>query len=140
MTVPRVAHYGNPGANTEEAAQTIFGPIEAVSCATFAALFEAVADGTATYGVIAVENSQAGSINDTYDLLLTHRDTVTIRGEFDLQIHHYLLALPGTPLDAITVALSHPQGLAQTRDFLTRHGIRGGDRRRHGGERAACPR
>lgn len=125
MAVPRVAHFGIPGANTEEAAQTIFGPIEAVPCATFAAIFEAVAGGATEYGVVAVENSQAGSINDTYDLLLTHRDTVTIQGEFDLQVHHYLLALPGVPLDAITVALSHPQALAQTHGFLTRHGIKG---------------
>lgn len=125
MTPPRVAHYGNPGAHTEEAAQTIFGPIKAVPCATFAAIFEAVADGTVAFGVVAVENSQAGSINDTYDLLLTHREAVTIRGEFDLHVHHYLLALPGVPLDAITVALSHPQALAQTHGFLTRHGIRG---------------
>jgi prephenate dehydratase len=125
MILPRVAHYGNPGANTEEAAQAIFGPIAAVPCVTFAAIFEAVADGSAAYGVVAVENSQAGSINDTYDLLLTHRDAVTIRGEFDLQVHHHLLALPDVPLDAITVALSHPQALAQTHGFLTRHGIRG---------------
>jgi prephenate dehydratase len=95
MTRPRVAHYGNPGANTEEAALAIFGPSETVPCATFAAIFEAVAAGTVEFGVVAVENSQAGSINDTYDLLLTHREAVTIRGEFDLWVHHYLLASAG---------------------------------------------
>jgi len=125
MTRPRVAHYGNPGANTEEAALAIFGPSETVSCATFAAIFEAVAAGTVEFGVVAVENSQAGSINDTYDLLLAHHEAVTIRGEFDLWVHHYLLALPDDELSAITVALSHPQALAQTHGFLTRHGIKG---------------
>jgi prephenate dehydratase len=125
MTRPRVAHYGNPGANTEEAALAIFGSSDTVPCATFAAIFEAVAAGSVEFGVVAVENSQAGSINDTYDLLLTHRETVTIRGEFDLWVHHYLLALPEDELADITVALSHPQALAQTHGFLTKHGIRG---------------
>lgn len=125
MTRTRVAHYGNPGANTEEAALAIFGPSETVPCATFAAIFEAVAAGTVEFGVVAVENSQAGSINDTYDLLLTHHETVTIRGEFDLWVHHYLLALPEDDLADISVALSHPQALAQTHGFLMQHGIRG---------------
>ena len=75
-------------------------------------------------------------INDTYDLLLTHREAVTIRGEFDLHVHHYLLALPEDDLASITVALSHPQAIAQTRGFLTRHGIRG----EIGGDTAACAR
>ena len=130
----RVAHYGSPGTNTEEAAMTIFGQIDAVPCSTFAAIFETVIAGRAEFGVVAVENSQAGSINDTYDLLLTHREAVTIRGEFDLHVHHYLLALPEDDLGAITVALSHPQAIAQTRGFLTRHGIRG----EIGGDTAAC--
>ncbi len=51
MTRPRVAHYGNPGANTEEAALAIFGPSETVPCATFAAIFEAVAAGTAEFSI-----------------------------------------------------------------------------------------
>ncbi len=125
MTALRVAHYGNPGANTEEAALAIFGPSETVPCSTFAAIFEAVASNTVNFGVVAVENSQAGSINDTYDLLLAHHQQVGIHGEFDLWVHHYLLALPEATLDQITVALSHPQALAQTHGFLTQHGIRG---------------
>ena len=51
MTRPRVAHYGNPGANTEEAALAIFGPSETVPCATCAAIFEAVAAGTAEFSI-----------------------------------------------------------------------------------------
>ena len=132
----RVAHYGSPGTNTEEAAMTIFGQIDAVPCPTFAAIFETVIAGRAEFGVVAVENSQAGSINDTYDLLLTHREAVTIRGEFDLHVHHYLLALPEDDLASITVALSHPQAIAQTHDFLARHGIRG----EIGGDTAGCAR
>lgn len=125
MAARRVAHYGNPGANTEEAALTIFGTCTTVPCTTFAAIFEAVAARTVDFGVVAVENSQAGSINDTYDLLLTHYQTVTVCGEFDLWVHHYLLGLPGATLDQISVAFSHPQALAQTHDFLAQHGIRG---------------
>lgn len=132
----RVAHYGGPGTNTEEAALTIFGQIDAVPCPTFARTFEAVVEGRAAFGVVPVENSQAGSINETFDLLLTHREAVTIRGEFDLHVHHYLMALPEDDLASITTAISHPQAIAQTHEFLARHGIRG----EIGGDTAGCAR
>ena len=133
---PRVAHYGGPGTNTEEATLTIFGQADLLPCPTFAAIFEAVSAGRAAFGVVAVENSQAGSINDTYDLLLTYSQTITIRGEYDLQVHHHLLALPEDSLADITTALSHPQALAQTQGFLTRHNIKGVI----GGDTAGCAR
>ncbi len=120
---PRVAYQGEHGAYSEEAALAIFGAAETVPCPTLADAFGALARGDADFATVPVENSQAGSINDTYDLLLTHRGELTIRGEFDLHVHHCLLALPEDDPAGIRAALSHPQALAQCARFLASRGI-----------------
>ena len=127
---PRVAHFGEHGAYTEEAALNVFGDAETVPCPSFAAVFAAVVDGAADFGVIAVENSLGGWLNETYDLLMKHHETLTIRAEYDLPVHHCLLALPGETLETITTVLSHPQAIAQTRAFWEPRGylaVVGGD-------------
>lgn len=121
---PRVSYQGERGAFSEEAALTIFGAAETLPCPTFTEAFDALVSGAADFATVPVENSQAGSINDTYDLLLTHRERLTIRGEFDLHVHHCLLALPEDDPATIAVALSHPQALAQCRGFLASRGLR----------------
>lgn len=122
-TPPRVSYQGEHGAYSEEAALTIFGEAETIPCPTFADAFDALVAGVADFATVPVENSQAGSINDTYDLLLAHREALTIRGEFDLHVHHCLLALPEDDPATIRVALSHPQALAQCRGFLRARGL-----------------
>src|SRR6516164_183238 len=117
----RVAYQGEPGAYGEEAAVRSFGVTETVQCATFADVFEAVQDGRADRGVVPVENSLAGSINETYDLLLAH--SLVITGELDHRVVHSLMALPGQTLDAVTRVYSHPQALAQCDAFLRQHGL-----------------
>src|SRR5579884_1868863 len=92
----RVAFQGEPGAYSEEAVVRLFGEVETVPCAALAGVFEAVEAGRADRGVVPVENSQAGSINETYDLLLAH--DLVITGELDLRVSHCLLALPGQAL------------------------------------------
>jgi len=116
----RVAYQGEPGAYGEEAVHRMFGDCETVQCGTFAGVFEAVARGDADRGVVPVENSMAGCINETYDLLLKH--TLVITGELELRVSHCLMALPGHTLDQITKVYSHPQALAQCDAYLTRLG------------------
>lgn len=118
----RVAFQGEPGANSEEAVFRVFGErAEPVPCRDLEQTFEAAAVGRADRAVVPVENSQAGSINETYDLLLRH--SLVIVGEYDLRVRHCLLVLPGQPLAAIRRAYSHPQALAQCDAFLRSHGI-----------------
>jgi prephenate dehydratase len=118
----RVAFQGEPGANSEEAVFRVFGEqAEPVPCRDFAHTFETLATGRADGAVVPVENSQAGSINETYDLLLKHH--LVIVGEYDLRVHHYLLAPPGMTLDRVRRAYSHPQALAQCDAFLRHHNI-----------------
>ncbi len=117
----RVAFQGERGAYSEEAAVALFGDVEIVPCPSLHVVFETVVRGEADRGVVPVENSQAGSINETYDLLLAH--TLWITGEVDLRIRHNLLVLPGQDVSSIRKVYSHPQALAQSEAFLREHGM-----------------
>jgi prephenate dehydratase len=118
----RVAFQGEPGANSEEAVFRVFGDqVEPIPCRDLVHTFDAVVAGGADGAVVPVENSQAGSINETYDLLLKHN--LLIVGEYDLRVHHYLMAPAGMSLDQVRRAYSHPQALAQCDAFLRSHRI-----------------
>ena len=85
-------------------------------CATFAEVIESVEDGEADYGVLPVENTTAGSINEVYDLLL--RTRLSIVGEEIYEIVHCLSAVSDVSLANIRRIYSHPQALAQCSNFL----------------------
>lgn len=113
---PRVAFQGERGAYSEQALLTYFPHADAVPCRVIGDAFDAVTSGDAAYGAIPVENSQAGSINEAYDLLLRH--DLTVVGEVKFRVSHCLLALPGQTLGDIKKVYSHPQALAQSMEYL----------------------
>jgi prephenate dehydratase len=117
-----VAFQGERGAYSEEAIQHFFGveEMEPLPCQRLEDIFEAVEGGQARYGMLPVENSTAGSINEAYDLLLD-RD-LRIWGEVFLRVRHALLAPPGTTMADIRTVRSHPQALAQCERYLNGHG------------------
>jgi prephenate dehydratase len=120
-TLP-VAFQGIPGAFSEEALIAHFGDeTDRTALRTFEAVFEAVADGSASAGVVPIENSLAGSVLENHDLLLAH--AVTVIGEAVVAVRHHLLAPPGVELADVTTARSHPQALAQCAVFLDTHSI-----------------
>jgi prephenate dehydratase len=112
----RVGYQGEPGAFSEQAVGLLFSDADAVPHRSFRSIFQAVVDGDVRYGLVPLENSQAGSINETYDLLAS--GSVWIVGEVFLQVDHALLALPGTAAGDIRRVLSHPQALAQCEEYL----------------------
>lgn len=116
----RVAYQGEPGAYSEEAALRRFPSAEATPYATLDDVFRALAEDNVDAAAVAVENSQAGSINRTYDLLRTHDLFVT--GEVVVTVDHCLLALPGETLDTILRVHSHPSALEQCDAFLAARG------------------
>lgn len=125
-----VAFQGERGAFGDEAARIFFGQREAqgagrqvntVPCRNFADVFRAVAGGEVEHGLVPVENSQAGSINDTYDLLRQH--DLFVVGEFSHQVNQCLLCLKGQTLGDIKRVISHPQALAQSDTFLRELGV-----------------
>jgi len=123
----KVAFQGEPGAFSEEAIWRYWerwGEREdphPLACATVEDVFRAVQEGRADLGVVPVENSYAGSINETSDLLRGF--ALYVRGEVILPVSHCLLALPGQRLEEIRRVYSHPQALAQCSNFLRRHGL-----------------
>ncbi len=118
--ITRVAYQGVAGANSEVATIGYFGAdVEPVPCPSFAALFDAVTSLAADYGVLPIENSLAGSVIDSYDLLI--QQPVHIVGELFQHVRHQLLALPGVRLEDVHRVYSHPQALAQSADFLRAH-------------------
>lgn len=117
-----VAYQGEPGAYSETAVLAAFPDAQAMPCDTVRLVFSRVTSGEADFGVVPVENSQAGSVNETYDLLL-NSTLVKIRGEVVVRVDHALLAPPGARLEGIARAYSHWQALAQSEDFLAVHHI-----------------
>ena len=113
----RLAYQGEPGANSEAAALLYGGEhVETLPCKSFDDVFTAVVNHKATHGVVPLENSIAGTIHRTYDLLLDHELQIT--GEVELNVIHCLQGLPGTKIEDVRVVYSHPQALAQCERFL----------------------
>lgn len=119
----RVAFQGTAGAYSEQAVLQYFGSdAEAVACETLEDVFQTVEAATTDYGMLPVENSIAGSVNRSYELLMEH--DLRIFAESILRVRHMLLAQPGTSLASISVVRSHPQALTQCQRYLTRHGLK----------------
>ncbi len=118
----QVAYQGEPGAFSETAVLSLFPNAEPLPCNTIRLVFSRVTSGEATFGVVPLENSQAGSVNETYDLLL-HSSLVRIVGEVVVPVDHALLGVRGSRLEGIVRAYSHWQALAQSEDFLAAHRI-----------------
>ena len=115
----RVAYLGPAGTFSEQATLQFFGAsIEHVPCATIDEVFRATAAGSASYGVIPVENSTEGMVSRSLDLLL--HSPLHIVGEVSLMVKHNLLRLSDS-LENIEVVFAHPQALAQCQGWLNTH-------------------
>lgn len=117
----KVAFQGERGAYSESAVYIFFGNnSEVKTCRDFKDVFETVEKREAEFGVVPIENSIEGSVNQTYDLFLKH--DLKVRGEVVVKIEHCLIANPNTKLEEIKAVYSHPQALAQCRGFLEKSG------------------
>jgi prephenate dehydratase len=118
--VRRVAFQGERGAFSEEAAIQLLGEdIELVPRPTFEALFAAVNEGVADYVLAPIENSLAGSVHRSYDLLL--ESSLGIVAEVVVPITHHLIGPAEASFEAVKVAESHPVALAQCERFFREH-------------------
>lgn len=115
----RIAIQGEAGSFSHEAALQASPEATILPCAHSAEVFAALTEGAADAAVIPIENSLAGSVVEHYDLLLAH--DVAVESEWLLRIRHNLIALPGTALERIRQAYSHPVALAQCRRFFAEH-------------------
>jgi len=117
----KVGFQGEPGAYSESAVRQLFGEGVSIPLHSFHRVFEAVEIGTVDHGVVPIENSHAGSINDTYDLLVKHG--VRIVAETIVRISHCLVAPIGTSVNDVRVVFSHVQALDQCEEFLSSLGV-----------------
>lgn len=114
-----IAFFGQFGAWTHAAARKTFGPsADYREHATISQVFEAVASEGARFGVVPIENSTEGGVNQTVDELLARQ--LWIKGEVVLEIAQCLMGL-ATELRSVERVASHPQGLAQCRRWLAEH-------------------
>ncbi len=115
---PLAAFQGVHGAYSEIALDRFFGDtVSGKPCRSFSDVFAAVMSGEALCGIIPVENSLAGTVNDNFDLLLRHPD-LTVIGEQQIRITHNLIGFREATPETLTDVFSHPQGLAQCAEFL----------------------
>lgn len=113
----RVAFQGERGAFSEEAAVKLLGEeISLVPRPTFEAAFSAISDGLADYLLAPIENSLAGSVHRSFDLLVD--SNLNILAEVVIPIAHNLIAAPGASFDQVAVVESHPVALAQCEQFF----------------------
>jgi prephenate dehydratase len=118
----RVAFQGVAGAYSEQAIRQFFGSQAAgVPRETLAETLFALERGDADYAMMPVENAVAGSVSQSYELLMEH--DLRIHAEVILHVRHMLMALPGTQFADLERARSHPQALAQCRRYLSRHNL-----------------
>lgn len=116
----KVAIQGQVASFHDFAARQFFGgDIEIMGYETFAETCASLAAGQADQAVLAIENSLYGSLNETYDLLLRHK--FWVHGEVYLQVHQYLIGLPGAKLADIQEVYSMPVALGQCDEFLDHH-------------------
>ncbi len=117
----RIAIQGVQGSFHDIAAHHYFEEeeIELICCDTFEEVFDHIRRDSNVIGMVAIENTIAGSLLHNYELL---RDSgTTIIGEHKLRISHSLLCLPDEDWDDLTEVNSHPVALQQCREFLSRH-------------------
>ncbi|MFL2856187.1 MAG: prephenate dehydratase [Pseudohongiellaceae bacterium] len=113
----KVAYLGPQGTFSQAAAVNQFGyDCDLRDCDTIDDVFSIVASEEVDYGVVPVENSTEGAVNNTQDCLIN--STVQIVGEVIVPIRHCLLRKPGAGVNEIQKIASHQQSLAQCRNWI----------------------
>jgi len=114
-----VAFQGEHGAYGEVASRKLMPTGAYIPCLEFIDVFRGVEDGHFDLGVVPVENSLEGAVTQVNDLLTT--TDLKVIGEVKVVVNHCLLATEATDYREIRVVYSHPQALAQCREFLMRN-------------------
>ena len=113
----KVAFLGPEGTFTQQAVFKQFGhSVRALPLTSIEEVFHEVESGTADFGVVPIENSSEGTVNNTLDMFLT--SPLAICGEVELRIHHNLMGAMSA-LGQVERVCAHQQALAQCRGWLS---------------------
>lgn len=117
----RVAIQGIAGCFHDAAARQYFDgcDVETIACDSFPELFDSLSTDASMLGIVAIENTIAGSLLANHELL--RQSNHVIIGEHSVRISHVLCALPGETIETITEVNSHPMALRQCDQFLRRY-------------------
>lgn len=115
-----VGFQGVPGSFSENALETYFGKeTKRKNYLHFEDVYKAMQNDEIDYGVVPLENSSTGAINDNYDLIRNY--DFYIVGEQSLSISQHLLGIKGSHIEDLKEVYSHPQGLLQCTHFFEQH-------------------
>ena len=117
----RVAYSGVEGAFAHIAAGRIFPGGTRIACRDFQAAYDSVISGENDVAVLPIENSYAGEVGQTIDLIFSGE--LFINGIYELEIHQNLLGVEGASIGDIRKVVSHPQALSQCHGYIQRHGF-----------------
>ena len=117
----KVAYSGVEGAFAHIAAGRIFPGSNRIACRDFKAAYDAVYGGECDVAVLPIENSFAGEVGQTIDLIFS--GTLYINGIYELEIHQNLLGVPGAKAEDIRKVTSHPQALSQCHEYIKMRGL-----------------
>ncbi len=117
----KVAYSGVEGAFAHIAAGRIFPNSNRISFRDFKSAYDSVVNGEADVAVLPIENSYAGEVGQTIDLIFS--GGLFINGIYELEIHQNLLGLPDSNVDDIKKVISHPQALGQCHDYIKLRGF-----------------
>ena len=99
----------------------IFPESNCISCRDFKAAYDSVVNGECDVAVLPIENSYAGEVGQTMDLIFS--GSLFINGIYELEIHQNLLGVKGATVEDIKKVTSHPQALSQCHDYIALRGF-----------------
>ena len=117
----KVAYSGVAGAFAHIAAGRIFPDSNRISFRDFQSAYDSVVNGETDVAVLPIENSYAGEVGQTIDLIFS--GGLFINGIYELEIHQNLLGIPGSTVEDIKKVTSHPQALGQCHDYIKLRGF-----------------
>ena len=117
----KVAYSGVEGAFAHIAAGRIFPDSNRISHRDFKSAYDSVVRGECDVAVLPIENSYAGEVGQTIDLIFS--GSLFINGIYELEIHQNLLGVSGSNVDDIKKVISHPQALGQCHDYIKLRGF-----------------
>ena len=117
-----IAYCGATGSFGEQAARALFPSGTLLPSATFPEAYDHTMQGNADYTLLPLENSYAGEVGATMDLLL-HGD-LAVSDVYEMRVVQNLVGIKGTRLEGVKTVISHPQALAQCGEYIAAHGFR----------------